>query len=339
MKFSAEDYERHVFMGNNPEDLSAIHNTIDNLDKGDMIAHFSSLSIDGGHLHFLQEKGNGIPISRTILKSGYQSLLSKLGIPFRLAQSSPDWVEIPMVNGTITNLSQKTFQRNVTIRLIGITDVRAVLSSSYTAVDDKSIISLLEKSFLPRIESVSFNCDHMNSSIQFQPRAQYSWSYGIYTVNMFMYITNSEIGDASVRCGLGINISQTVNPERSLGFTFTRDTRTIGRVIHRGEAIPRLEKQLDSLFATAAENWALITNALINMSSISVEQVPNFEERIIKSLKSMPEFEIWKTQYDEMRSTSVITNVFDLIYLMTSIPYRDEHFSNIVEEIIFGRLF
>ena len=29
MKFSAEDYERHVFMGNNPEDLSAIHNTID----------------------------------------------------------------------------------------------------------------------------------------------------------------------------------------------------------------------------------------------------------------------------------------------------------------------
>jgi hypothetical protein len=156
---------------------------------------------------------------------------------------------------------------------------------------------------------------------------------------MFLYISNSEIGDASVRCGLGINITSSVSPERSLSFEFAKDTRTLGRVIHRGDAIKRLEKELNTLFDTAAMNWGLIQSALRAMSNVSVENLPTIEEKMIKALQSMPEFEAWKLSYDEMRQTSVITNMFDLIYLMTSIPYRDESFGSIVEEIIFGRFF
>jgi hypothetical protein len=179
----------------------------------------------------------------------------------------------------------------------------------------------------------------MKSNTKIITRNEYLWSYGEYSVSMFLYISNSEIGDASVRCGLGISIGRSSTPERRLSFEFVRDTRTLGRVIHRGDAIKRLEKELNNLFDTATNNWSLIQNALIAMSNVEVQNLPNIEEKMIKALKTMPEFEIWKTQYDEMRKTSVITNVFDLIYLMTSIPYRDESFGSIVEEMLFGRFF
>ena len=337
MKLSNENYVRYVLVDNNPENLAPIHNVIDSLDKTDTEVHFAALSIDDQRLYFLS-KDSKLISSRTVLKSGYQSLLGRLGIPYRIADNSPAWVEIPLVNGTISNMSQRSAQPNLIIRMIN-NEIRAMLSHSYTAIDDKEIISLLERSYLPLIANVSFNCDHTTSRISMHTREQFLWTYGNYSTNMFLYITNSEIGDASVRCGIGISIAQVATPERHLGFTFAHDTRTLGRVIHRGEAIPRLAKQLDNLFSKAGENWTLIQNALIAMSSLSIEQLSTFEERIVTALKSMPEFEAWKTQYEEMRKTSVINNAFDLIYLMTSIPYRDENFSSVVEEIIFGRLF
>lgn len=338
MKLSDQGYIRSTQIADNPSDLSAIHVIIDGLNKTDEIASFPTLSISNDRLYFLPTNGSGILSSRTILKSGYQSLLGRLGIPYRLVSASMPWVEIPLVNGTIIAKAQKSHQQDVTIRLIS-NEVRAILSSSYTAVDDKEIVSLLERSFLPRINNVGFGCDHTTSNTRIITRDQSTWSYGNYTVSMFLYISNSEIGDASVRCGLGINIISSAVPERRLSFEFARDTRTIGRVIHRGDAITRLEKELNNLFNAATNNWTLIQNALVAMSNVSVQDLPNIEEKMLKALKSMPEFEAWKTQYDDMRQTSVITNIFDLIYLMTSIPYRDESFGSVVEEIIFGRFF
>lgn len=335
MNLSKTLYERSASITDNPTDLETLHILIDGLQKVDETASFPSLSISDDRIYFLPTIENSILNSRTVLKSGYQSLLGRIGVPYRLVDNSPLWIEIPLVNGKITSLAQKSHQQDVTIRLIN-NEIRAILSSSYTAVDDIEIISLLEKSFINRINTLNFACNHMQSNTRIVTREQGVWEYNGYTVTMFLYISNSEIGDASVKCGLGITIERN---ERRLSFEFSRDIRTLGRVIHRGDAIKRLERELNNLFNTASSNWDLIQNALRAMSTIEVQDLPNIEEKMIKILKSMPEFEAWKTQYDEMRKTSQITNMFDLIYLMTSIPYRDESFGSIVEEMLFGRFF
>lgn len=337
MKFSTNTYTKRVVIESPIEDLQPIHTAIDELNKEDIVAHFPSLSIDDDRIYFLPQRDKAILNSREVLKTGYQSLLGRLGIPLRVTGASPLWVEVPLVNGTITHMAQRSAQQPVLIRLIN-REIRAVLSSSYTAIDDKDIISLLEDKFLPRFQQIIFNCDADKSHVRLDPTGMTLATYGNYMVNMFLYISNSEIGDASVRCGVGINIRQ-VHGERNLSFEFARDNRTLGRVIHRGEAIKRLETQVSTLFEKSTDNWTLIQDALLRMSNVTIEELPTLEERMIKTLQTMPEFQAWKTQYDEMRKTSVVTNMFDLIYLMTSIPYKDEHFNSIVEEILYGRFF
>lgn len=335
MNLSKNFYVADVIVGDNPENLDSIGTVISNLNKMDISAYFTSLSINEDSLYFLPTTASGILTSRKILKSGYQSLLSRIGIPYRLVDNSPSWLEIPLVNGKLIQLTQKNYNSDVLIRMIG-NEIRAILSSSYTAIDDKDIISLLERSFLSQVNNVHFTCDHTKSNTNIITRNQNTWEYNGYTVSMFLYISNSEIGDASVKCGIGITIAKN---ERRLSFNFSRDIRTLGRIIHRGDAIKRLEKEMNILFNTASSNWSLIQNALIAMSNVDVQNLPGIEDKVIKALKTMPEFEVWKTQYDAMRESSVINNMFDLIYLMTSIPYRDENFTTVVEEILFGRFF
>jgi hypothetical protein len=335
MNLSKNFYVADVNVGDNPENLDSIQTVISNLNKIDVNSYFAGLSINEDSLYFLPSMAGGVLTSRKILKSGYQSLLSKINIPFRLVENKPSWIEIPLVNGRLIQLAQKSYNSDILIRMIG-GEIRAILSSSYTTIDDKDIIDLLEKSFLPQINNIHFTCDHTKSLTNIITRNQGTWEYNGYTVSMFLYISNSEIGDASVKCGIGITIAKN---ERQLSFNFSRDIRTLGKVIHRGDSLKKLEKELSNLFNTVATNWSLIQNALITMSNVNVQDIPSIEERMVKALKSMPEFEIWKTQYDSMRESSVINNMFDLIYVMTSIPYRDENFATVVEEILFGRFF
>jgi hypothetical protein len=338
MNLSKNLYNRSASIMDNPDSLQSLHTLIQDLNKTDVIAYFPSLSISDERIYFLPTTGNGVYHSNTVLKSGYQSLLRRISVPYKLVSDTSPWIELPLVNGKIIELAQKSHQQDVFIRMIN-NEIRAILSSSYTTVDDQEIVTLLENSFLTRLSSINFSCNSTSSNTKIITRDQSSWSYGNYTVSMFLYVSNSEIGDASVRCGIGITIVNTATPERFLGFELSRDTRTLGRVIHRGVAIRKLEKELNNLFDTASTNWNLIQDALVTMSNVNVENLSGIEEKMIKALKLMPEFEAWKTQYDAMRSSSIITNMFDLIYLMTSIPYRDEYFNSIVEEIIFGRFF
>ncbi|HLD91427.1 MAG TPA: hypothetical protein VI911_10520 [Patescibacteria group bacterium] len=335
MKLSGINYHRHVSTESNPENLQVIKTVIDDLNKTDVIALFPSLSIGEDRIYFLRDKTPTLLNSRIVLKTGYQSLLGRLGIPFRVVDNTPSWIEIPLVNGKITWMAQCSAQQNVTIRMIN-NEIRAVLSNSYTAIDDKEIINLMERLFLPQIREIQFTCSSSDSNTRILTREQFEAECNGYTTSMFLYISNSEIGDASVRCGIGMTIQ---NTDRTLSFQFVRDTRTLGRVIHRGEAIKRLEKEVTNLFAKTSDNWNLIQNALRTMSNVTVDQIPTLEQKMIKTLESMPEFKVWKTQYDEIRKTTVVHNMFDLIYVMSSIPYKDESFNNVVEEIVFGRFF
>lgn len=337
MILSTNRYNRHVAINNNPENLNQITQSIDQLQKTDVTAFFPTLSISSDRLYYMATNEK-ILHSRTLLKSGYQSLLARLGIPFRLVDNANPWVEIPLVNESVLSLSQRSTQGDVLIRRIGH-DIRAILSASYTAIDDKQIIKLLEDKYLSLISGISFTCTHTDSNTHIIPRQTFEFSYGQYGVSMFLYITNSEIGDASVKCGVGITITHRVENGRSIGIEMIRDIRSLGKVIHRGEAIKRLDKQIENLFTKSGESWSLLSNALTRLSSLDEIQRNSLEEKMIKSLQTMPEFNIWKEQYDELRKTARINNVFDLIYLMTSIPYRDEHFNSVVEEILYGRFF
>ena len=336
MKLSTTSYRRSAHTDTNPENLQIVKQVIEDLRKEDIIARFAGMSINSERIYFLEPEMNCLQ-SRTILKSGYQSLLSKIGVPFRLVDKSASYVEIPLVNGSITSICQTSYQGPVMVRLIN-DEVRAVLSASYTNVNDADIIGLLEEKYLGSISTLAFSCDHMRSAIHFRTREGQASSYGQYTVDMFLYILNSEIGDASVRCGIGISISKQ-DSERNVTFQLAGDTRTLGRIIHRGEALKRLDKEVEGMFAKAQGNWQVIQHALNAVSNLSLDELNSFEERFLKALKAMPEFEAWKLQYDEMRKTSVINNAFDLIYLMSSIPYKDEYFTSVVEEILFGRIF
>lgn len=335
MKLSENTYARYVAISDNPNSLTDILDVITGLNKRDVKAYFPSLSISNNAIFYLTDLGQYT--SLPVLKTGYHSLLAKLGLPFRLISNMSIHTELPLVNGSIIDMAHNQ-QSNVVLRIIN-NEIRAILSGSYTAIDDKEIITLLQSKYLNEIKNIIFNCDSSESLTTIYTKDNHQVENHGYITEMYLYINNSEIGDASVRCGIGINITKNVNEGRSISLQFVKNTKTIGRIIHRGDAISKLDKQITTLFSTASSNWNLIQNALQYMSTISVEDMPHLEDRLTEALKNMPEFEAWKLQYDEMRKTSVITNAFDLLYLMTSIPYRTEHFSGIVEEILFGRFF
>lgn len=338
MQLSHTNYKLNLVAENNPEDLQIIISSINDQQRVDHVVSSASLNINEKSIYYRTPDGS--LRAKAIMKSGYQSLISKIGVPYRLASTMPEYLEVPLINGLLVHETQRQVVADkVMIRLIN-NEVRAVLSGSYTAVNDLDIVGLLERAFLTRLANVHFTCDHMHSTTRMRTRNQASGNYHGYLVDMFLYIENSEIGDASVRCGVGISIMKDVDGlSRSLYIPFAQDVRTLGKVIHRGDAIKRLEKTIDNLFDKASANWDLIQVALRKMSELDTSELILFEDKMIKSLQTMPEFNVWKDSYNKMREATVINNAFDLIYLMTSIPYRDESFNSVVEEIIFGQLF
>ena len=339
MKLSEHDYRINLVADNNPEDLQSIISVINDQVRADEVVSSAHLSIIE-HAMFYRLPDGSLR-ERFVLKSGYQSLLTRLGVPYRLASTIPSHLEIPLINGLLIDESQRSHVADkVMIRLINH-EVRAVLSGSYTTINDLDILALLESTFLPRLSSVGFECDHMHSNTRLRTRTQLSGNYNGYSVDMFLYISNSEIGDASVKCGVGISIAQNISTlaNRMLYIPFVQDIRTLGKIIHRGDALKKLENMIDNLFDKASANWELIQVALRRISELNVEGLILFEDKLVKSLQTMPEFNVWKDSYNKMRESTVINNAFDLIYLMTSIPYRDESFNSVVEEIIFGQIF
>ena len=340
MQLSNHEYKISLTMDNNPEDLQQIITTINDQLRVDKVISSAGLSIDKKSVFYRMPDG-ALRVN-AMLKSGYQSLISRVGVPYRLASTMPEHLEIPLINGLLTAENQRCVVADkVMVRLIN-NEVRAVLSGSYTAINDLDILGMIERTFLPRIARVDYNSDHMHSNTRLRTRNQESGTYHGYQVDMFLYIENSEIGDASVKCGVGISIARNINElgiSRTLYIPFAQDVRTLGKVIHRGDAIKKIEKTIDNLFERSAANWDLIQVALRRMSELNMETLILFEDRLIKSLQTMPEFNVWKESYTKMREATVISNAFDLIYLMTSIPYRDESFNTVVEEIIFGQLF
>ena len=78
MKLSKTLYERSASITDNPTNLETLHILIDGLEKVDETASFPSLSISDDRIYFLPTIENSVLNSRTVLKSGYQSLLGRI---------------------------------------------------------------------------------------------------------------------------------------------------------------------------------------------------------------------------------------------------------------------
>lgn len=328
MKY-AENFNAVSSIVNNPTDLRLIKDIITDCKKSDVITNINTLSVNETHLFYDNTKSQ-------FVEAGFKRFLSRFDIPARFILKQPDWISIPLINNVLSYQNQRNNSK-ILIRLVD-SKIRAILSDSYISIDDDVITNILESNFIDKIQQILYYSNLEYSRFSLTTKRTYSITYGNYKASMELLVLNNEVGDASVRAGLTINIENLTNNTK-IQFDIATDYRLLGRVIHRGEIQTRLVNLLNTLFNKADENWDIIIKALNLLNDVTLDDLESLENKMLTVLKKMPEYENWKIQYDVMRKATVISNAFDLLYAITSIPNKQEYYDNLMSNIIYGSIF